>query len=379
MSAEATDYLDMPDDEFEKLSEPSFEEPAEEPEGDTPVEPEEEDPAAEEEDAGEEDPEPSDTPKAPEESEVPLEEADDLKEGDTPEKGETQEKEENSGSDKVDFEVEYKKLMAPFKANGTEITPKSPEDAVRLMQMGANYHKKMAGMKPAMRALKTLQNNGLLDDGKLDYLIELHQGKPEAITKLLKDSKVDPLDMDLEAETTYTPANYSATDAEVELDSVLDSIQDSPSYNKTINVITKEWDKASRDQIRTDPKIISAINEHIGSGVYDTVKSAVDYERSMGRLTDVSYLEAYKAVGNKLEKEGAFAQPTGTPPSNPQAAVTPPVQKPDPEKERKRKAQKKAAGPTGSSSRVSKLPKDFNPLEMSDEEFAKFDPKLIGL
>ena len=271
----------------------------------------------------------------------------------------------------IDYEAEYKKFMAPFKANGSEITPKSPEDAIRFMQMGANYHKKMAGMKPALKALKTLENNDLLDESKLDFLIDLHQGKPEAITKLMKESKIDPLDVDVSAETAYTPTNHSASDVEVELDSVLESIQESPSYTKTLTTITKEWDESSRNEAAIHPQILTVINEHMDSGVYDKVMTAVNYDRSVGKLSNVSDLEAYKAIGNRLEQEGAVRQVA--------APKSAPVTQPDLVKEQQRQAQKKAASPTKTTSKVSKLPSNFNPLNLSDEEFNKFDPKTIGL
>ena len=38
------------------------------------------------------------------------------------------------------------KLFAPFKANGKDIKVDSVEEAIALMQMGANYSKKMAGL-----------------------------------------------------------------------------------------------------------------------------------------------------------------------------------------------------------------------------------------
>lgn len=277
---------------------------------------------------------------------------------------------------KIDFEAEYKKMMAPFKANGVKITPKSPEDALRFMQMGANYHKKMAGMKPALKALKTLEKNGLLDDTKLDFLIDLHNGNPEAITRLLKDKEINPLDVDIEAESEYTPANHSVTDAEMELDSVLETIRESPNFTKTLNVVTKEWDNDSRAEAANNPQIISVINGHIDNGVYDKVMSAVDYDRSVGKLTNISDLEAYKLTGNRLEQEGSLA-PTVTSPNTVKNEV--PIPKPDQRKEAARRAQKKAAGPTKTSPRVGKLPADFNPLDLSDEDFEKFDPKRLGI
>lgn len=363
-------FLDMSDEDFMNMAEPDFSTPTEDPEKteeEVKVEPEkeEEEPAEEEEEeskAGEEEEE----EKAPEEGAEEKEETD----------GEADEKEEEEAADTIDYKAEYEKLMSPFKANGVEMTPKNVEDARRLQQMGANYHKKMAGMKPALKALKTLENNGLLDDNKLDFLIDLNNGNQDAIATLLKEKQIDPLDVDTKAESTYVPADHSASDEEVELHSVLEDLKTSPSYNKTLTVVSEDWDKASRDAVVAMPQIITVINEQIDSGIYDKVMGQVSYERRMGNFKGVSDFEAYKLTGNKMEAEGLLDAPAT---STQNAPAPPPKAKVDPVKEEQRKAKKKAAGLTKSSGKVDKLPKGFNPLEMSDEEFAKFDPKLIGI
>src|SRR5690606_29540484 len=71
----------------------------------------------------------------------------------------------------VDYEAEYKRLLTPFKANGREIQVKSVDDAIQLMQMGANYNKKMAALKPNLKLMKMLQNNNLLTEDKLSFFI----------------------------------------------------------------------------------------------------------------------------------------------------------------------------------------------------------------
>ncbi len=72
----------------------------------------------------------------------------------------------------IDYKGQYEKIMAPFKANGKEIKLDNPDDVVRLMQMGANYTQKMQALQPNLKLLKMLQNQGLLDEGKLNNLID---------------------------------------------------------------------------------------------------------------------------------------------------------------------------------------------------------------
>ena len=67
----------------------------------------------------------------------------------------------------LDYKAVYSRIMAPFKANGRDIEVKSVDEAITLMQMGANYNKKMAALKPNMKVLKLLERNQLLDEERL--------------------------------------------------------------------------------------------------------------------------------------------------------------------------------------------------------------------
>jgi len=268
-----------------------------------------------------------------------------------------------------------RRIMGEFKANGTMMKVKSVEDALQLMQMGANYHKKMTGLKPSLKTLKLLENNDLLDLEKLNYLIDLSQKKPEAIKKLLKDSNLDPLQIDLEEENNYVPAKRTVSDTEMALEEVLNNISDSPSYDKTLTVLSEKWDDASRRAVADNPQIIGVINAHMDSGIFDQVANAVAYERSLGKLVGVSELDAYQRIGaymheNNMFKGAAVQQ---------QQKVQPMQQDPQPQnlqntqQDDERKNRKKAASPSRQGSASVKKDDNYNPLAMSDEEFAKLN------
>lgn len=370
------EVFDMPDEDFENMSwppeEPAAEEtPVIEVEEETPVVEKEEPPVEkEEEPVTEEEPETPATSDEPETEKEPEPE----KEEDPANGGDTDKSVSSSDSAPapINYEEEYQKIMAPFKANGQDMQAKSPEDAVRLMQMGANYHKKMAGLKPSLKTLKLLEKHELVDPDKLNYLIDLHNKNPEAITKLLQESQIDPLDLNLKEDINYTPTQRRVTDTELHLDTVLNELRDTPTYTRTLNVVSKEWDDASRDAIAATPQILGVINGHIADGTFDKVMGAVNYERTLGRLQGISDLEAYKRAGDTLAAAGQLPSHPVSEPK--QEAVQAPVQTPaENPKEKERKLRKKAAGLTKSTpSRVQPAP---DPLSMSDEEFLKFDWK----
>jgi len=275
----------------------------------------------------------------------------------------------------VNYEVEYNKLLAPFRANGKELKVGSVDDAIALMKMGANYNKKMAGLKPNLKLMKMLENNNLLNEAKLSFLIDLDQKNPDAVAKFLKDSEIDPMEIDTDATSKYKPKTYTVHDKEMELDSVLDDIQDTSSFNTTIDIISNKWDSASKKIILEDPEIIRAINDHVANGIYDQIDQVIQSERMLGRLSGLSDLDAYKQIGDAIQAaEGFTEQPDNSDNAGNTGNTTNETQKlkivSKPKKETPElKNRKRAAGSTKSSS-VKKTP-DFNPLSVSDEEFEK--------
>lgn len=270
----------------------------------------------------------------------------------------------------IDYKAEYEKLMAPFKANGREIAPKSIDDVVALMQMGANYSKKMAALKPNLKIMKLLENNGLLNEDKISFLIDLDKKSPEAINKLVNDSGINPLEFDSDKASNYKPQVRTVDDREIDLDTVLDEIQGTPSYSRTLSVIGKEWDATSKQTIATTPQLIRVINDHIQNGIYDLIHSEIDRERMFGRLNGLSDIEAYRQVGDSMHSRGLFNHL-----SSPQTKTNPqPVEivTPKPKADDGKLNEKRRAASTTKAVSSTILPKDFNPLSMSDDEFMKF-------
>lgn len=269
-------------------------------------------------------------------------------------------------------EDQLAKLFAPFKANGKDMSVDNVDDAISLMQMGANYTKKMAALKPNLKLMKLLENNGLLSEEKLSFLIDLDKKSPQAISKLLKDSGIDPLDVDVEKVGEYKPNTYTVDDRELALDAVLDEVQGTPTYSKMIDVVSNKWDAPSKQVIADNPQLLKVINGHMISGHYDLISNAIERERTFGRLAGLSDIEAYRQVGDALDKQGAFAHlaPKPAAPATPAKEVVPVKAKPDDQALRDKK---RAASPTKATAAAPGIDPEFNPLNLSDAEFAKFD------
>lgn len=285
-------------------------------------------------------------------------------------------KPEVTGSDEkaVDYKAEYEKLLAPFNANGRQISVTSVDDALTLMKMGANYNKKMAAIKPNLKVLKMLETNGLLDEEKISFLIDLEKKNPDAINKLIKDSGLDPMDLDAEKAGNYRPTNRTVDDREIELDSVLDDLHGSKTYQRTVEIVANVWDVKSKQTVANSPELLRVIDEHVSTGIYDIITAEVENERLFGRLKGLSDIEAYKQVGDAINARGGFAHLAGsssqgqqtTPAAN--VEVTP---KPKKDDEQKIKEQRRAASASKPVATAPKVDKDFNPLALSDAEFQK--------
>jgi len=376
---EVDNYLDLDDDAFSEMGLPGeFDESSEETnedstEEDAPTDDNEKDT---EDNLGEDtdsEAEASDN----EETDGEIEESDDVPDND--ENTENLDSDDKSSSDaladsteneeeeekEVDTKSELAELYKPFKANNKMIQVNNIEDARTLMQKGANYEKKMAGLKQHLRVVKMLENNNLLDESKINYLIDLDKKNPDAVSKLLKDSGVDPLDVDLEKKNEYTPNTYNVNDKEIELDSVLDDIKESSGFSTTIDVISNKWDDSSKEVLFANPEIIRFINGHVESGIYDQINTVVETEKMMGRLSGLSDIEAYRQVGDTLQKNGAFNKAPATSDKEKQSTEE------SEEDKAKIKDKKKAASPTKRAAPKKSKDADFNPLSLSDADFQK--------
>lgn len=332
----------------------------------------------EEEQVKEEENEASEPVNEPEEQEEPAEETteevgeesseeveEESKEEEKPEDSGSEEEKDNREEDKepapsIDYKKFYEAMMGPIKANGKTFQPRTPEEAIRMMQMGANYTQKMQGMAPYRKKIQMLQNAGLLEDEKLNYLIDLSKGNPEAVKKLLKDSKLDPLDLNISEESTYTPGNHTVSDAEVQVQTIVDDLKSTPEGLETLRLV-QGWDQASLNEVWQTPSILTTLNEQRQNGVYKIITDEMEHQRMLGNIPEgTSFLDAYKAVGDYcLKKQQYLAQqqmaanlPKGT------------VKKAAPTSTRV-----KSAAPSGRSKATTS--KFVDPFSLSDEEFEK--------
>ena len=357
--AEEVNYLEMDDEEFETSPEAQYSEevPEEEPAAEEPDETIEDTvtPTEEVEDAPEVD-EPADDTETPAEDEPESQGTPDSEDTPDPEA----EAPEEGG---IDYKAAYERIMAPFKANGREITLQNIEDQRTLMAKGANYEQKMRGIKPIRAVQRTLEDasiikDGSIDENRLNFLMDVNRGDKQAIAQLLKETEFDPMEFDPEEHVQYTPGNHLPSESQMGFDEVVDELSTNDNFGRTVDIVTKEWDNASRDHFFGEPGDLRKLQQDVDNGVFEEINSIVANEKMVGRLTDLSDYDAYVAVATARARQHQESQ-------------APQEQPPVVHKEVKRDASSKRRAVAPSKGTTPKGKAQFNPLAMSDDDFEK--------
>lgn len=263
----------------------------------------------------------------------------------------------------------FEKVSAPFKADGKEIQIRTPEEAIRLMQMGVNYSRRMQEMKPLRETHAMLETHGLNDPEKLNELIDLSKGSKEAIQKYLAKHNIDPLDLDTSKADAHTTPNYRSDPKDVAFQDAIDTTLLAEGGKELLSDVNRDWDDQSKEALRENPSIFGKLLEQRDTGVYSLIQKELLHQKTMGYLANVPFLQAYEQVGNAMEKAGVFkqtSQKTGLAPIDTGSRKSAP------------KPKTEQTNPNLSSASKSKLagsrdaaPTEPDYLSMSDEDFMK--------
>ena len=271
----------------------------------------------------------------------------------------------------VDTKSFYEQVTAKFKANGVELSISEPTEVVKLMQMGLNYTKKMQELAEPRRLHKMLVNGGIADEGSLAYLIDLHNKKPEAIAKLVKDSGIDLYGVADEAVAQYSPESRAPQASTIVLDDVLLELSDDPHYERVVTLVGEQWDEASRGMIVENPTILKTLAQHMHTGVFDQIDSIMKVEVAKGNFVGIPKYDAFVQIGNYLYSQGLLVGHTQKPTETQKPINTANAQAQAHEAEMRRR---RAAATNTARSSTTATSQGVNYLAMSDAEIAKMKP-----
>ena len=258
------------------------------------------------------------------------------------------------------------RVFGTFRANGRDMQVKSVDEAIRLMQMGANYSQKRAADKKNLGYVRVLEQNGMLDHEKLSFAVDLLAGKPEAIGKLLKDSNIDVHDLDEAKVAAYRSVSRAPSAATMAIEEVVSDLQDNKHFDRLVGEM-KNWDEQSQALLGQHPQSLAQLTEQVESGIYDKVMDEVNRQQVLGNYVGVPLMQVYNQIGQEMSAAGAFNKPA---PKGPVTKLVTPGKKASPanpaDEERRR-----AAAPSKGVTTASEEVKDPKFLSMSDEDFMK--------
>jgi len=254
----------------------------------------------------------------------------------------------------------------PLRADGKEYPIESMEELYALASKGINADRKWTESSEGRRVAATLKNNDLsMDD--INLMVDLKKGDINAISSLLKQAGVDPLDIDADAlDGNYKPQDRSTGDMELRLNDVIARTKHQPRYQESVNVIMEQWDESSKSKFYENPEMLEALNvdmqpDESGVSLYDRVSPVAEKLKAMETGHKKSDLEYYMLAGQRVV--GALNQSK----ASKQEAETKKQAQADKKKANINKKKKTATSSRGTSSKK----KQTDVTEMSDEELDK--------
>jgi hypothetical protein len=228
----------------------------------------------------------------------------------------------------IELENKYKDLMKPFKANGTTIEIRDPNELISLAQKGINYTQKMQKLNPHLKIVESLKKANLLDENVINTLIDINNGDKDAITAHLKKLNINVYnDIDLEKESSYQPKNHIISDTVYNSEQVIRDINEDQEYGKPfLNHITN-WDEQSQIKLSNNSLDLQQLYEHKKSGLFDVVNAEATRQKVLGNFTGMSMLDTYATVGKQMQEKGLLNNPNVAPKENKIVDIRPALNK----------------------------------------------------
>jgi len=247
-------------------------------------------------------------------------------------KDSTQEGNEEEGevadesTEKPDFDIdEYNRLKefhrkvtdTEIVVNGVKTKPfTDPEKILKAQQASGGLSKKFEAIKGTRTVVDPLKKRGLLQDTeRFDLLMKVNDGDPEAIKELLKQTKVDPMELDMD-EIKYERTPEASTEVDLMFKDALEIGEQYGVKDKIADVVLSQWDDGAKQEFFSDSSkanaISAALAEQMSNGIYDRVMAVAEQLKSIdveGRYTNLNsidmYNEASKTVNVQIAEEKA--------------------------------------------------------------------------
>lgn len=382
---EAVDVNALSEDDFDKEFEKMMS---------SPVEEEDTTPSVEDSAEPQADPEPDPEPTEPEPEEdgepqgepeddgeknalEPEQQEDEPVEGEEPEvdsddKPETEGETDDSATKEtksVDFDFSAipmdELLPMDIPVNGTKVKA-TVNELIEGFKKGMNYTQKMQELAPLRKSMSIVSSNDISEE-QLNLLVEVQKGNKEALSKLIDNSGIDPLELDDKVDTNYTPADYSKEEMDVDMEMATKEILADKDYGEIVQNAVTTMPGDMYDAIKTNSSNLRALHEDVKAGIYQEVMPEVMKLQTLYGIKEPT-MDTYLKVANQLMERK-------------QAETPSPVQEEEVKtKATQRSAQRKKAGSSAKANKKeSFIQKDIDSLgeDDFDAEFAKITGRSI--
>ena len=227
----------------------------------------------------------------------------------------------------IDYKAAYESLIGrSFKAGGKEVKVNTPEEAMQLMQMGVGFHQNSAKLAQHRRIIETLKEHELLDESRINELIDISKKNPEAIAALVQSAGLEPHQLVPSGDAQpYTPGNHVLPDAQLQFRTSVEDIREQGG-TEFLTHVAQDWDVTSRAEIFKDPAALPMLYGHKQAGIYDQISSEVDRRKVFDpSMANLPFIHAYLAVGRDMHEKGFLAPQQTEPTPTPTPKAPPPV------------------------------------------------------
>lgn len=272
---------------------------------------------------------------------------------------------EDKGAETDDNKSKTTEKFQPLRASGKEYPIESIEELYKLASAGVGAQQKFQAIAGHKKSIMAAEKAGVDIMEAVNFMANYKADPKGTMLNLLKQNKIDPLDIDMDAEGAKTK-DYSVSDFEVSYDEVVGEIGESPKFQDVQEVILRKWDKSSRDIFLDNPKMIKNLHDEMmpipgqDRSMWDLVSPLAEKMKMMGdsRSDYEVYMSARQKKVEEFQKHQETVQKVKTIPQKSKAEVD---------------AKKKAASPSKGKSTNSKT---VDLASLSDDELDAFIAKL---
>ncbi len=284
----------------------------------------------------------------------------------------------NDPQEETNPEGETQNTLADYlKATPMEAKSKSarflidtPEKLQESINKSLDYHKKTAELSQWRGNIELIEKGGLTRDD-LILLAEAKQGNKEALAALAGQSNIDLFDVNEEDAQNFAPTQHYATEQEIAINDVAESIQNDPDVSDKFVQYIPDMPADFKDLLNTNPQALQGFADDIKSGVAEKIYGEALSSQAM---YGGDFLAHYQNVGQRIFG-GQQPAPQRAPQNNQQGE---PQASPEPQMDnRERTLREKATATTQRQNSGGKsFLADANSIwDMDEEAFDKLSPE----